>query len=45
MVRTVLTVTAVAIAVAAIYAARDALMLIYVAALFAMGFSPLVRMI
>ncbi len=45
MVRTVLTVTAVAVAVAAIYAARDALMLIYVAALIAMGFSPLVRMI
>ena len=45
MVRTVLTVTGVAVAVAAIYAARDALMLIYVSSLFAMGFSPLVRMI
>ena len=45
MVRTVLTVTAVAIAVAALYAARDALMLIYVSALIAMGFSPLVRII
>ncbi len=45
MVRTVLTVTGVAVAIAATYAARDALMLVYVSSLFAMGFSPLVRMI
>jgi predicted PurR-regulated permease PerM len=45
MVRTVLTVTAVAIVVAALWAAREALMLIYVSALIAMGFSPLVRII
>jgi predicted PurR-regulated permease PerM len=45
MVRTVLTVTAVVLVVAALYAAREALMLIYVSALVAMGFSPLVRVI
>ena len=45
MVRTVLTVTAVALVVAVLYAARDALMLIYVSVLIAMGFSPLVRVI
>ncbi len=45
MLTTVLTVTGVAIAVAALWAARDALMLIYVSALIAMGFSPLVRLI
>jgi len=45
MVRTVLTVSAVGIVMAALYAARDALMLIYVSALIAMGFSPLVRII
>src|SRR5262249_29388272 len=43
MVRTVLTVAAVAILLAALYAAREALMLIYISALIAMGFSPLVR--
>ena len=45
MVRTVLTVAAVVLIVAALYAAREALMLIYVSALIAMGFSPLVRVI
>lgn len=45
MLRTVFTVTAVAIAVQALWAARDALMLIYVSALIAMGFSPLVGLI
>jgi predicted PurR-regulated permease PerM len=45
MVRTVLTVTAVVLGVGAVYAAREALMLIYVSALIAMGFSPLVRVI
>ena len=43
MVRTILTVAAVAIAVAALWAARAALMLIYVSAIIAMGFSPMVR--
>ena len=42
MVRTVLTVTAVLIFVAVLWAARSALMLIYVSAIIAMGFSPLV---
>jgi predicted PurR-regulated permease PerM len=45
MVRTVLTTAAVAIGIFALYAARDALMLIYVSALLAMGCSPLVRII
>ncbi len=45
MLRTVLTVTAVVLVLAVLYAARDALMLIYVSALIAMGFSPLVRVI
>jgi predicted PurR-regulated permease PerM len=45
MVRTVLTVTAIALAIAVLYAAREALMLIYVSALIAMGFSPLVKWI
>ena len=43
MLQTVLTVTAVVIVVAALWAARAALMLIYVSALIAMGFSPMVR--
>ena len=43
MVRTILMVVAVAIAVAALWAARAALMLIYVSAIIAMGFSPMVR--
>jgi predicted PurR-regulated permease PerM len=43
MVWTVLTVTAVAIIVDALWAVRAALMLIYVSAIIAMGFSPMVR--
>jgi predicted PurR-regulated permease PerM len=43
MLLTVLTVTAVAIVGAAMWAARAALMLIYVSAIIAMGFSPMVR--
>ena len=45
MLRTVLTVAAVVVLLAALWAAREALMLIYVSALIAMGFSPLVRVI
>ena len=45
MIQTVLTVAGFAILVAALWAAREALMLIYVSALIAMGFSPLVRLI
>jgi predicted PurR-regulated permease PerM len=45
MVRTVLTIGAVAILLAALWAAREALIVIYVSALIAMGFSPLVRLI
>ena len=45
MVLTVLTVVAAAILVVTLYAVRDALMIIYVSALIAMGFSPLVRFI
>jgi predicted PurR-regulated permease PerM len=45
LVRTVLTVAAVVIVLAALWAARDALMLIYVSGLIAMGFSPVVRLI
>ena len=45
MVRTVLTVTAVGVAVAAAYVVRDVLILIYISALVAMGFAPLVRFI
>ncbi|HWF84432.1 MAG TPA: AI-2E family transporter [Vicinamibacterales bacterium] len=44
MVKTVVTVAAVAVAMATMWAAREALMLIYVSAIIAMGFSPLVRM-
>src|SRR5438034_3431037 len=43
MVRTVLTVAAVAVLLATLWAAREALLLIYVSALIAMGFSPIVR--
>ena len=43
MIQTVVTVAAVAILLAALWLARDALMLIYVSALVAMGFSPLVH--
>jgi len=45
MAQTVLTVAAVAIVLAALWAAREALMLIYVSALIAMGFAPIVRII
>jgi predicted PurR-regulated permease PerM len=43
--RTIAAVTGSAILVAVLWAARDALLLIYVSALIAMGFSPLVRLI
>jgi predicted PurR-regulated permease PerM len=43
MIRTVLTITVVVIVGAAMWAARAALMLIYVSAIIAMGFSPMVR--
>jgi len=43
MLQTVFTITAVVIVGAAMWAARAALMLIYVSALIAMGFSPMVR--
>jgi predicted PurR-regulated permease PerM len=45
MVATVLVVAAAVVALATMWAAREALMLIYVSAIIAMGFSPLVRMI
>jgi predicted PurR-regulated permease PerM len=45
MFRTVLTVAAVAVLLFALWAAREALLLIYISALIAMGFSPLVRVI
>jgi predicted PurR-regulated permease PerM len=45
MLQTVLTVAGVGILLAAVWAAREALMLVYVSALIAMGFSPLVRFI
>ena len=45
MVRTVVTVAATIVLLATLWAAREALLLIYVSALIAMGFSPLVRMI
>src|ERR1700681_3836879 len=45
LLQTVATVTAVVLVLAVLYAARDALILIYVSALIAMGFSPLVRLI
>jgi predicted PurR-regulated permease PerM len=45
MVRTVLTVAAFGILIAILWAAREALLLIYVSALIAMGFSPLVTFI
>src|SRR5580704_2938719 len=43
MILTVLTVGATGLLLAALWAARDALMLIYISGLIAMGFSPLVR--
>lgn len=45
MIRTVLTVTGVVLVLAALYAARGAVMLIYVSALVAMGFAPIVTAI
>jgi len=45
MFETVATVVGVAIVLAALWAAREALMLVYISALIAMGFSPLVRLI
>jgi predicted PurR-regulated permease PerM len=45
MLQTVATVTAVLLVLAVLYVARDALMLIYISALIAMGFSPLVGLI
>jgi predicted PurR-regulated permease PerM len=45
LLQTVLTVAGVAIVLFALWAAREALLLIYVSALIAMGFSPLVRLI
>jgi predicted PurR-regulated permease PerM len=45
MFETVLTIAGVAIMVAALWAAREALMLVYVSALIAMGFAPLVQII
>src|SRR5881398_1900544 len=45
MIQTVAMVAGTAILVVALWAARDALMLVYVSALIAMGFSPLVRVI
>jgi predicted PurR-regulated permease PerM len=45
MLQTVATVTAVLLVLAVLYVAREALMLIYISALVAMGFSPLVGLI
>jgi predicted PurR-regulated permease PerM len=45
MLQTIGTVAAVAVGLAALYAARAALILIYVSALIAMGFSPLISLI
>src|SRR5436309_9190949 len=45
MVQTVLTVALVALVLAALWVARSALMLIYVSAIIAMGFAPLVRVL
>ena len=45
MLQTVATVAGVAILLAVLWAAREALMLVYVSALIAMGFSPLVKLI
>ena len=45
LVQTIVSVVAAIALVSALYVARDALMLIYVSALIAMGFSPLVRVI
>ena len=45
MLETVLTVAGVAVLVATLWAAREALMLVYISALVAMGFSPIVTLI
>ncbi|HEX4346645.1 MAG TPA: AI-2E family transporter [Vicinamibacterales bacterium] len=45
LLRTVITVSGAVIVLATLWAARDALIFIYVSALMAMGFSPLVRLI
>src|SRR6516165_414819 len=45
MVQTVLTVAAVLTGIAVLWAARAALLLIYISAIIAMGFSPLVRVL
>src|SRR5437773_11426682 len=45
MIQTVLTVAGVGILLAVLWIAREALMLLYVSALIAMGFSPLVKLI
>src|SRR5262249_42139567 len=45
MVETVLTVAGVVLLVAVVWAAREALMLVYVSALIAMGFAPIVQVI
>ncbi len=45
MLRTVFTVAAVGVGIAAVYVVRDVLILIYISALVAMGFAPLVRFI
>src|SRR3954471_314460 len=45
MLQTVATVTGVAILLALLWAARDALLLVYISALIAMGLSPLVKLI
>src|SRR5262245_3114276 len=45
LLRTVVTVSGAVLLLAALWAARDALILMYVSALIAMGFSPLVRLI
>jgi len=45
MIETVLTVAGVAILIATLWAAREALMIVYISALIAMGFSPIVQLI
>ncbi len=45
MLKTVFAIAATAVVMAALWAAREALMLIYISALIAMGFSPIVRVI
>ena len=45
MLKTVFAVAIIGIVLAALFAAREAVMLIYISALIAMGFSPLVSVI